>query len=180
MNSQDISSKAKEFSNFSSFNKRYPFSLQQLICDGVRNLRGNVVCRFMYYYTTICVSVNRSAPSFNLRKHRTAENGYRCDEYLTISFHDHIDWDPKYRLPQVTQYQLLLCLGMLKSAESPYGITTYKNPSPFYPRDPETVYYVRPLCDCAIGADQLKALYLHGTMTIEEMWACAQQAAGNC
>ena len=79
----------------------------------------------------------------------------------------------------LTQYQLLLCLGMLKSGESPYGITTYKNPSPFYPRDPETVYYVRPLCECAIGADQLKALYLHGTMTIEEMWACAQQAAGN-
>ena len=180
MNSQDISSKAKEFSNFSNFNKRYPFSLQRLICDGVRNLLGNVMCRFMYYYTTICVSVNRFSPSFNLRKHHTAESDYRCDEYLTISFHDHIDWDPKYRLPQVTQYQLLLCLGMLKSGESPYGITTYKNPSPFYPRDPETVYYVRPLCDCAIGADQLKALYLHGTMTIEEMWACAQQAAGNC
>lgn len=170
-------SMAKEFTSFS---RKYPFSLRQLICTGIGNYCGNIACNFRYYYTTICVSISRT-PHFINKGGVINITGDCCDEEsLVISLHDHTDCDPKYKLPLVTQYQLLFCLGMIKSDESPDGLITYKNPSPFYPKDPETVYYVRPLSECAVESEQLRDVYLRGTMSIEEMWAATQRAAGAC
>lgn len=162
---------------FCRFNERYPFRLAELIPIGRQDFCGSVANTFYYYETSICVSIG-AAPLPTVMRHNNGCISFETakdqkipammGDCLIISFRDHTDYVPNYKMPEVTQFQLLFCLGMFDTNEDPYTIPTFINKNPYGAAN--TTYYYRPLKDCRFAEKDLRRTFIDGTMSLNDIW----------
>ena len=171
--------------DFFIYNKRYPFSLQELLPTNRQVLLDNVINTFQYYGTTICVSIGEApipvASNFDCTTRADGLEGCNKDpkghtDYLIISFRDHQEFEPGYRMPQITQFQLLHCFGMLRNGESPDNLLSFVNRSLYNSAFTNTTYYFRPISECWMTEKNLRKAFVDGVMDMEGLWEFAYSA----
>lgn len=97
-------------------------------------------------------------------------------DYLIISFRDHQEFEPGYRMPQITQFQLLYCFGMLRNGESPDNLLSFVNRSLYDSAFTNTTYYFRPISECWMAEKNLRKTFVDGVMDMEGLWESAYSA----